>query len=349
MSFQETLSNYLLQTFPDARLASGGSEVVMRCRFCGDSQKDIHARHLYIKVNGDTPVYNCFKCNSRGILTPDVLRTFKPQYDSSDTQMMELLKQHNSESSKTLKSMKLKNKNFNIMNEYISMTHTSELKLKYINHRLGLNLTYRDLIDDKIVLNLRDLLRSNYITEYTRDDSVLDIFDRFGIGFLSLDNGFVTLKNLADPGTVPQYLDNKYNVYSIFKDVDGYRSYIIPSTVFYCSPEPVKVHIAEGPFDILSIFHNLRGSNRNQNVYVAICGKAYFNTVQMCIINYAFMNAEFHLYVDNDVSNNDFELMKTRNYLRQIHCKLFIHRNIYKNEKDMGVSIDKIKESVIEI
>lgn len=349
MSFQETLSNYLLQTFPDARLASGGSEVVMRCRFCGDSQKDNHARHLYIKVNGDTPVYNCFKCNSRGILTPDVLRTFKPDYDNSDTQMMELLKQHNVESSKALKSMRLRDHSFNIQNQYISMTHLSETKLKYINHRLGLYLTYRDLIDNKIVLNLGDLLRSNYITEYTRDDNTLGIFDKFGIGFLSLDNGFVTIKNLADPGTVPSYLDNKYNTYSIFKDVEGYRSYMIPSMIYYDSLDPIQVHIAEGPFDILSIFYNLRSSNRHQNVYLAICGKAYFNAVQMCMNKYAFMNAEFHLYVDNDVSNNDFELMKVKNFLRQIHCNLFIHRNVYPNEKDMGVDKNHIKESVIEI
>ena len=61
----ENLKEYLLSRFPDAKTASGGRQVVLRCRFCGDSQKDKSARHLYIKVDGDVPLYKCFKCNFR--------------------------------------------------------------------------------------------------------------------------------------------------------------------------------------------------------------------------------------------------------------------------------------------
>ena len=61
MSFSEDFKEYMLATFSDARPASGGKEVVMRCRFCGDS-KDPRSRHLYMSLGQDNkPVfYNCF-------------------------------------------------------------------------------------------------------------------------------------------------------------------------------------------------------------------------------------------------------------------------------------------------
>ena len=122
MTFNEELKEYLLQTFPDARSASGGSEVVIRCRFCGDSQSDPHAAHLYIKISGDVPLYNCFKCNAKGILTDEILRRFKPNYADKDIYMMEHIRQHLGKVSKQLKRVKLKNNVFNVSNFYITQS-----------------------------------------------------------------------------------------------------------------------------------------------------------------------------------------------------------------------------------
>ena len=349
MTFNEELKDYLLGTFNDARLVSGGSEVVMRCRFCGDSQSDMDARHLYVKVDGDVPVYNCFKCNARGVLTEDTLKSFKPDYQDRDIAMMENLRQHNHSASKSLKSVKLKNNVFNIRNQFITMNHLSDIKLKYINKRLGLNLSFKDLIDNKIVLNLWDLLNSNYIKEYTRYNKDIDFLNNFGIGFLSLDNGFVSIKNLADKGTAGKYLDNKYNTYTIFKNADGIRSYMIPTQVRLDILEPIKIHIAEGPFDALSIFYHLNNANRFQNIYLATCDKGYAKAIKMFVTRYGFMNAEYHLYVDNDVSSNNPEIKFAIQLIHTIGAIGYIHRNGYPGEKDMGVYISHIKDNVIRI
>lgn len=349
MDFNEALKNYLLKTFDDARLVSGGSEIVMRCRFCGDSQSDIHAKHLYIKIDGDVPVYNCFKCNSRGILTEDTLRTFKPDYQDQDIAMMQNLRQNNAIMAKRLKRTKLSNNLFKVYNRWNPNDKMAQTKLKYINKRLGLNLSMQDALENKIVLNTIELLEMNHIDELTRPFNDLKTMSDFGIGFLSLDNGFITIKNLADPGTVSRYIDHKYNTYTIFKNADGIRSYMIPSMVHLDSIHPIKVHIAEGPFDILSIFYHLNNGNRVNSIYLAMCEKGYSKAIKMFLTRYGLMNAEYHLYVDNDVSNSDREIRSAVNLISSIQCAGYIHRNGFQDEKDMGVSSNRIKDFMIRI
>ena len=38
-----------------------------------------------------------------------------------------------------------------------------DIKLSYINDRLGINLSFADCLDNKIILNLKDLLYDNWI------------------------------------------------------------------------------------------------------------------------------------------------------------------------------------------
>ena len=223
------------------------------------------------------------------------------------------------------------------------------LKLRYINKRLGTNMTYSDLISNKIVLNLCDLINSNNIKELTRYPNDINVLNDFGIGFLSLDNGFVTIKNLADPGTVNKYLDHPYNTYALFPNTDGVRSYLIPTKVDMASMEPIHIRICEGPFDALSIFYNLCNQNRFQNVYLAICGKSYYGAIRMFLERYGFMNAVFHLYADNDVSNSDGEILSSASLLHSLGYRIFLHRNAMEGEKDMGVDRSRIKEIVIEL
>ena len=82
--------------------------------------------------------------------------------------MIEHIRQHLGKVSKQLRRVKLKNDMFNVSNFYITQSKQSMLKLLYINKRLGTNMTYSDLIANKIVLNLCDLINSNNIKELTR-------------------------------------------------------------------------------------------------------------------------------------------------------------------------------------
>lgn len=345
--YMSNLKNYLL-TYPDASLVSSGTEIAMRCRFCGDSQHDLGAKHLYIKIDGDFPVYNCFKCNRRGILNEDVIKQLNPQYGDADVEIMQETRRYVEESSKKFKSIK-RHSVFNIYNNYICECKLSNLKLRYINNRIGTNLTFRDCIENNIVLNLSDLLKSNRIDEYTRNIDDINILNNYGIGFLSMDRGMVIIKNLADSGSLNKYLDHKYNVYSIFKGAESSQCFSIPTRVILDNPNPVHIHLAEGVFDILSIFYNLCSGVREQSVYVAACGKSYYSTFINLIKTTRLMNFVLHLYPDNDVNQNNKEIQYLIRLSKDMCFDMFIHRNTYMDEKDMGVLPEHIKEYIIKV
>ena len=67
---KEKLKKFLLNNFTVSHLASGGKEGVIRCPFCGDSQKKRNDAHFYIGLQEDKdtdfyqvpPKYHCFLC-----------------------------------------------------------------------------------------------------------------------------------------------------------------------------------------------------------------------------------------------------------------------------------------------
>ena len=56
------------------------------------------------------------------------------------------------------------------------------------------------------------------------------------------------------------------------------------------------------------------------------------------------INFEIHFYPDKDVTDNDFNPIL--NTIVNLNVDVYIHRNIFKDEKDFGVPINRIKETV---
>ena len=341
----ERLKKFLLNKFPDAKLVSGQRQIAMRCRFCGDSRKDKTAKHFYISLGLDNkpPMYHCFKCQESGIVTPTLLKSLVDCSD--DIELLLDIKHDNNESLRKGLIKKNNNVYHRIYNNIID-SKLNRVKLEYINKRLGLSLDYNELYKDKIILNLLDLLSYNHIGKFNRPIKNMEELSLYFIGFLSMDNGFVNLRNLAKPGILSKYVDYRYVNYNIFDSLENSRRfYTIPTNCNVLFP--IDIHIAEGPFDILSIFYNLRNANRIQNIYTSAKGKAYSNVIKLYINEYGIMNANIHLYVDNDVSND--ELGSAIDKSKELNYQIYIHRNIYPKEKDFGVKLENIKESIIRI
>lgn len=341
---KDDIKQYILENVPDARPASGGKEIVCRCRLCGDS-RDPKSKHFYIGFANDSVIlYNCFKCGSSGVFTPKMLRMFD-LYDSTEIAIE--LDRYNKEMMKLPKNRIYSDTAIHrLNNNFISDNDLSLAKLRYINNRLGTNLTYQDILNMKIVLNLKDLLRSNYINSYTRHENIVDELDTSFIGFISYDNSFINMRNLRS-GKVHKSVDTRYVNYNIFGKVDNSkRYYIIPTNINLLDPNPIKIRIAEGPFDILSIYHNMVEDKYN-NVFASIGGKAYLNIIKFFIQELGLINIELHIYPDADI--DDWSMYNIRNYLDPFNIDIFVHRNTYPGEKDFGVSKDKIKESITQI
>lgn len=333
--------NYLRNNIkPFAKTVSGGKELNCRCFYCSDSD-DSRKGHFYIKVNledGEPSTYYCQKCTARGIVTSQKLL----EWNIYEPGIALDITNHNKNISKSSRNSKyFDSQVYFIRNNFISDDKLSYYKLDYLNKRLGTHLDFNDCINNKIILNLNDLLKSNNITDYTRHPNIIEQLDSNFIGFLSYDNAFINMRNL-NIKEVYHTIDKRYVNYNIFNKYDNTnRFYVIPTTIDIL--KPVQIHIAEGPFDILSIYYNLRYNTPN-SIFAAIGGSGYLGLIKFFICSLKIINPEIHIYADNDISR--YKIINISKALNMFKLNIFLHRNNYDKEKDFGVDINHINESI---
>lgn len=338
----EQYKNTLLSRIYRAKLASGGKEIQCRCFDCPDSKDPTSEGHMYISIpKGDDEIsfHHCFKCHNSGMVTNQKLM----MWGIFDADLAVMLTQHNANAMKNPNfAVKYNQGIFNLINSYVTQDELSLKKLSYINNRLGLNLSYEQILADKIVLNLNDLLKANHINELTRHGNIVSQLDSSFMGFISYDNAFVNMRNLTSSGVVYKTIDKRYINYSIFgKEDNTCKFYVNPTQLDITDPTPIKLHIAEGPFDALSIKYNLR-KDYNQTVYAAVTGSGYKGLIRYFIVMLKLMNLEIHLYADADIER--YKIVDLANFLSVYRYPFYLHRNAIG--KDMGVRPEQIKESI---
>ena len=330
---------------PHAKVVSGGREIVTRCPYCGDS-KNQRSAHFYISVptsHEELSFYDCKRasCGTSGILDDKVLR----KLGCNNSNLLVQLQTHNSKILKLPKYKRLKSINiYPLKNVYLRQDNYNNDKLNYINNRLGSNYTFKDLMDLKIVFNLYDLINMNKL-ELTRHKMVTDNLDRYFIGFISYDNSFCGMRKYKDV-ELHKSVNKRYINYNLVNKIDNSKNYyIIPTQIDVFNPTPIKIHIAEGQFDILSIYHNLNNDNNFQNIYIASGGKGYIQALEFILTEFGIVNYELHFYPDMDIDDMFFS-DRIISVIKILPSDIYIHRNIYNGEKDFGVPSNRIKENV---
>lgn len=335
------LIDELLHRLPKAKLASGRREIACRCMYCGDSKKDSNKRSMYISVpqgEDDLMFYNCFRadCGAKGILTEETLL----DWGIYDKDMLVSISNHNNKAYKLSKNKKYKINNrkiYPIHNKMISENKVTEYKLDYINNRLGTSFNYNDITNFKIVLNLGDLLKSNGIQDMTRHVETMKSLHKEYIGFLNVDNGLVNLRNVN-----PKSKRMRYVNYTIFQDSEPLRFYVLPTTVD--NRYEANIHIAEGVFDILSVYENMNRKSIPNSIFASVFGASYYKVMRWFILESGLRHMVFHIYVDNDVPYNTISAIKK--LAETSNFKTYIHKNEHPGEKDFGVRKEKITEIV---
>lgn len=328
---------------PEAKIASGGREVVIRCIFCGDSSNKRHA-HFYISVpqtQDELSFYHCKRCPNHGIVDDELLR----KIGCVDSNLLVDIMKHNSEVLSLPKYKSLKQINVYPLRYDLIRKESSNIdKLSYINNRIGSNFNYADITRLKIFLNLYDIININNL-ELTRHKSICDSLDKYFIGFISYDNSYCGLRKITDQ-ELYQSINKRYINYNLINKFDDRKNfYVIPTEIDVLNIEPVNIHIAEGQFDILSIFYNLNYCNTKQNIYIACGGKSYIQALSFILQETGIINYNIHYYPDKDVLDNEF-YYSVINKILVLPCKIYIHRNIFIGEKDFGVPINRINDSI---
>ena len=333
----EALKRYLIDNY-GAKTASGGKEIVKRCHICGDSRDKTDA-HMYIGIKDGKIWYNCFKCNSGGLVNSLFLRNMGCYDPNIIISVQEQNKSNRDSAMPYSEASRTRFVNTNPLYD-ISYDEITQRKLDYLEKRIGLKANIYDAKKYKMILNLKRFLVLNNITQFTRYPDIMDLLDKYFIGFLSMDYTYIILRRIIPEGNLPKNIDTRYVNYNIYGLESGSKFYTIPAQIHTASP--ISIHVSEGIMDILSIRHNV--SNDNNGIFSAICGKSYSSLVRYYVVNHGFINFDLHLYMDNDV--NDSSILRIRDDLSLYNTKIFIHRNTAPGEKDYGVTRDRICDSI---
>ncbi len=339
----EALKTFMIENC-NAKIVSGGKEILKRCHFCGDS-RDSGSAHLYIGMRNNAIVYNCFKCNSSGFVDARFLRDL----GCYDTGLISLCVEQNKNakgsSNNMSKSSSYTSKNIRRVNNLIipySNDEYSIKKLGYLSRRIGVDLGLEDAVSLRVVLNLKDFLSANNINNYTRHPDIVDAFSKFFIGFLTTDGSYVILRRVIDEGKLDPSIDKRYINYNIFNQ-EGNKYYTIPATID--ANKRITIRISEGIFDIISVMCNITGRESN-TIFCAANGKGYLSMISHLINTYGLVGFDLDVYMDNDVDKREED--KIVGICRVFANSIKIHHNIYNGEKDFGVPKDRIIDSIIE-
>lgn len=322
-----------LKQVQSARMINS-DQIVLRCPLCGDSKKSLTKARFYVKINlkADEPIlYHCFNCECSGILTPSILRSLK----INDLQINSgLLRYNNSTIGKVNKSLGIKNNDFNFLIPRPQEDEKTVRKLDYINKRLGTNMSIDELVRLKVIFNLGEFLKVNEIENITvKKEQALLLHNEY-VGFLTAKNEFINFRDITGK-------NKRYVKYSIFKNLENTRKmYVIPNNIDLLSTKRVTINLAEGVFDILSIWNHIYDRETDNIVYSAVCGSGYITVVKYFLQMGLFGDVDINIYSDNDHEPSFYKDM-----IKEVDDwinKVTLYYNDTRGEKDFGVSKDKI-------
>ena len=330
--------------FPDSRDVSSNREITINCPICAMEGDPDHGKHMYISLGYDhkPPMYNCFRrIGHSGLLTKSFLERFSENPQYLDNDLMNQIEKSNQVISDYGRFSSIRKDKLDLV---IPHHISNPQKTKYINDRLGLSLTEDELVRNKVILSLYDFLRYNKVPSLTRETQFCDVLDRYYVGFLTNTNMAMIMRNTITNKELlkrPGPWSMRYTKYNIIQGPPE-NYYLIPTSCDIY--KPIDINIAEGPFDILSIFYNLHHADRKNKVFGAVGSKAYINLIRYFYTMYGLINVRFHIYIDSGVEKPILD--NIAKLIKPICSDVYIHMNIFQGEKDFGVPLSRIREYV---
>ncbi|MEI2423333.1 hypothetical protein V6O07_23900, partial [Arthrospira platensis SPKY2] len=233
-----------------------GSEkwVIMRCPLCGDSKTDPNKTRMGIKVgieDGEIPMFKCFNCNQHGRID-----SLLPVLFPDDYEVTALTAQYYKQARLNPKFKRyqiVKKKRVTIRQPFA--TEVNLKKIQYVNNRLGIKLSNQDLIKYKLVIDFYQFLGENGIKKLSRDKRICDSLEKDYVGFLSVNNEYINMRNFIDSYKNNKYL-KRYEIYNVFNLDDNTKKYYVMTNTIDIMQD-VEIHIAEGVFDIIGVFNHI--------------------------------------------------------------------------------------------
>lgn len=322
-----------------------GVEYLFECPYCNDSKK------FYVKINPNDNyriVCHCFKCDEpeHGIFDKETLELLGIDDEELVNGVEYLNKNFDKVDGKNFTSTYEKGKSTTINFDYQLPEITESFKTKYIEDRLGVKFNKEDFTNMKLITSIEDFLNLNDIEDRFYSGNLMKIIEKDFIGFLSMGNSHILLRNTKDDlyGKALRWI--KYPINK--KSKDNKIFYAMSSSVDLFTSEKITINISEGVFDILSVYYNIDKDNFN-SLYFVVTGH-YYGQLLLYLLDLGLVgsNIVINIYADNDEQyNKDAKQKTTLEYFKR---ELYLYKHLYKEVniiynlkgKDFGVPITEI-------
>jgi len=319
----ENVKGIILKYKTPSYQTSNKREVRIRCPYCGDSQKDSRAAHLYIEMKPPFKFY-CQKCSTSGVLNQSVLKDLQIYDNTLNSSLAEgkILSRKNS----GIKKMNFLSKK--IISNVSTENEVSLNSLNYFNKRFNTTFDSNFLEKKfKCILSPMEFIEKNKITFYSDTYNL-----NTAIGFLSYDNSHAVFRDTSNLQKKRYY---NLNLFPYEEESIKSKSYTLSSNINILS-EKVNLVITEGIFDIIGVYiHFFLGTENEKNtIFSAACGKGFLAVINN-FIRLGFLDLNISIYSDSDVNINFYKsLKKSSIYLKNSQLTIFYN----DKEKDFGVS-----------
>lgn len=287
----------------------------IRCPYCGDSPKNPRDAHCYIKCSPDPsePLqFKCFLCNRKGRVRKDFLDLLG--VDPKLSEQIDRQKYNRISAFRENTDLKM----------IIGGPNLASRQVKYIESRLGTGFTFDDYDRFKIIWDMKGIY--DHITDQRVINTMPSNTD--SISFLSDDKSMILNRSFQE-----EFRWRKVKLFP--NDVTSF--YTIKATLDLFTKDPIVVNIAEGIFDVLSIYKNFTDSPNS--VHIATLGSDYTAAVDYAISKgFIGSNIILKIYYDSNISGK-----KVASQLKQYKWAfggIFLYRNIIG--KDVGVKREEI-------
>lgn len=305
--------------------------VKTQCRLCGDSKKDPNKKRFYIlcdPIDSEPVKYICFNCGAYGMLTADILA----EIIGPDAEEIPLLKRINKTSlhdSGTARVNKYRNDRvIPVVIPPPRKTNSTVQKIRYLNSRIGYNIPVEDYNQLKLVFSIAEFIQVNKISVIEKFKSLIPLYDRDYIGWLSVKNEYLLLRDITEKN---KYRYVKYNIFGM--EDNAHSFYTISNGVNTISQENIDIVVAEGPFDILSVVYNLYGGIKKDCVFMSTNHGQFYHPL-LYYFNKGLVGSNIYLdiYRDSD-SIVDYGVLQNQ---IKIYTKNY---RVFRNRigKDFGV------------
>lgn len=286
---------------------------VCKCPFCGDHPQERKKGHLYISK--EKPVVHCFLC---GYSTH--LKVFIQQITGQTQLFKKIIPEENSE--KEFKSEKLKNPNKKIF-EIPDSDGAFKKKREYIKRRSGYRFSANDF--SNLVLDIISFAKHNNIRSFLdEDESILDLFQRQFIGFLSRNHTMLFMRNINHNHKFKfkkQYLQNQ----------DEFLDYVSFKGGSFNSSQIV---MAEGTFDIISeLAADSAGLFNSTNLYVATQSFSFSSGLKSLVFYEGLFRIDLNILSDSDKKiGNYYKIFKdNKHIIKSLNVYYNLNGNDFNN------------------